>query len=274
MVVKTRARGRCGVVDKSSPGGKIWNLEKPTNLEPEGPAGRALSVRAPQQARSVTKKHVTSGVPRRGRHTPMRPAALSLAAFVAVALGGARVAADCSAPESFGSAYHVDQHEVPPHLEDDALVVRVSGPGLSPASCAVPAAEQFSLTWLKEADMALLKLRRDAPEECLEGPALQAANPGEPPRAAPTHFVEIRVPLAEELKRGAEDFSRAVLALPPGGLYEAYSLYDNSKITDSARVWLEAEAELEAEREAEAEAVAGEAAVEPEAEEDPGVITE
>ena len=204
----------------------------------------------------------------------MRPAALSLAAFVAVALGGARVAADCSAPESFGSAYHVDQHEVPPHLEDDALVVRVSGPGLSPASCAVPAAEQFSLTWLKEADMALLKLRRDAPEECLEGPALQAANPGEPPRAAPTHFVEIRVPLAEELKRGAEDFSRAALALPPGGLYEAYSLYDNSKITDSARVWLEAEAELEAEREAEAEAVAGAAAVEPEAEEDPGVIAE
>ena len=103
-------------------------------------------------------------------------------ACVALALCASRVAADCASPDSFGNLYEVDQHDAPPHLEDDALVVRVSGAGLD--ACAVPAPDQFSLTWLKEADMAILKLRRDAPAECAD------ADPSE-------GFVELRVPLPE-----------------------------------------------------------------------------
>lgn len=117
-------------------------------------------------------------------------------ACVALALCASRVAADCASPDSFGNLYEVDQHDAPPHLEDDALVVRVSGAGLD--ACAVPAPDQFSITWLKEADMAILKLRRDAPAECAD------ADPSE-------GFVELRVPLPRELGRGADDFSRMLL---------------------------------------------------------------
>ena len=166
-------------------------------------------------------------------------------ACVALALCASRVAADCASPDSFGNLYEVDQHDAPPHLEDDALVVRVSGAGLD--ACAVPAPDQFSLTWLKEADMAILKLRRDAPAECAD------ADPSE-------GFVELRVPLPRELGRGADDFSRMLLGLPPGGPYEAYLLYDHSMLTGSADVWLDAEARAAAEKaEAEADAETSEA---------------
>ena len=77
--------------------------------------------------------------------------------------------------------------------------------------------------------MAILKLRRDAPAECAD------ADPSE-------GFVELRVPLPRELGRGADDFSRMLLGLPPGGPYEAYLLYDHSMLTGSADVWLDAEA--------------------------------
>ena len=175
---------------------------------------------------------------------PARRTLATRVACVALALCASRVAADCAGPDSFGDLYEIDQHDAPPHLEDDALVVRVSGAGLD--ACAVPASDQFSLTWLKEADMAILKLRRDAPAECAD------ANPAE-------GFVELRVPLPRELGRGADDFSRMLLGLPPGGPYEAYLLYDHSTLTGSADVWLDAEARAAAENaEAEAEAEATE----------------
>ena len=173
---------------------------------------------------------------------PARRTLATRVACVALALCASRVAADCAGPDSFGDLYEIDQHDAPPHLEDDALVVRVSGAGLD--ACAVPASDQFSLTWLKEADMAILKLRRDAPADCAD------ANPAE-------GFVELRVPLPRELGRGADDFSRMLLGLPPGGPYEAYLLYDHSVLTGSADVWLDAEARAAADNaEAEAEAEA------------------
>ena len=95
--------------------------------------------------------------------------------------------------------------------------------------------------------MAILKLRRDAPAECAD------ADPSE-------GFVELRVPLPRELGRGADDFSRMLLGLPPGGPYEAYLLYDHSMLTGSADVWLDAEARAAAEKaEAEADAETSEA---------------
>jgi hypothetical protein len=148
-------------------------------------------------------------------------------ACVAAALTGARVSADCADPEAFGVPYAVETSDaaLAPHLEDDELVLRVSGRGLPPAdACEVPAADQFTLHWVKEADMAIVKLKREAPESCLG-----EEETGETPTAT-----ELRLPLPFELRRGAEDFSRMVLGMPPGGLYEAYKIFDHSVLTRSA----------------------------------------
>ena len=152
-------------------------------------------------------------------------------ACVAAALTGARVSADCADPEAFGVPYAVETSDaaLAPHLEDDELVLRVSGRGLPPAdACEVPAADQFTLHWVKEADMAIVKLKREAPESCLG-----EEETGETPTAT-----ELRLPLPFELRRGAEDFSRMVLGMPPGGLYEAYKIFDHSMLTRSADAYL------------------------------------
>ena len=152
-------------------------------------------------------------------------------ACVAAALTGARVSADCADPEAFGVPYAVETSDaaLAPHLEDDELVLRVSGRGLPPAdACEVPAADQFTLHWVKEADMAIVKLKREAPESCLG-----EEETGETPTAT-----ELRLPLPFELRRGAEDFSRMVLGMPPGGLYEAYKIFDHSVLTRSADAYL------------------------------------
>jgi hypothetical protein len=152
-------------------------------------------------------------------------------ACVAAALTGARVSADCADPEAFGVPYAVETSDaaLAPHLEDDELVLRVSGRGLPPAdACEVLAADQFTLHWVKEADMAIVKLKREAPESCLG-----EEETGETPTAT-----ELRLPLPFELRRGAEDFSRMVLGMPPGGLYEAYKIFDHSVLTRSADAYL------------------------------------
>ena len=166
------------------------------------------------------------------------PTMLTRSAFavacVAAALTGARVSADCADPEAFGVSYAVDTSDaaLAPHLEDDELVLRVSGRGLPPAdACGVPAADQFTLHWVKEADMAIVKLKREAPESCLG-----EEETGETPTAT-----ELRLPLPFELRRGAEDFSRMMLGMPPGGIYEAYKIFDHSVLTRSAEAYLEEE---------------------------------
>ena len=55
--------------------------------------------------------------------------------------------------------------------------------------------------------------------------------------------VTLRFPLPEDLKHGTEhgDFSRMLIGMPPGGLYESYLLFDNSLITDTARKFVDAE---------------------------------
>ena len=171
------------------------------------------------------------------------PTMLTRSAFavacVAAALTGARVSADCADPEAFGVSYAVDTSDaaLAPHLEDDELVLRVSGRGLPPAdACEVPAADQFTLHGVKEADMAIVKLKREAPESCLG-----EEETGETPTAT-----ELRLPLPFELRRGAEDFSRMVLGMPPGGLYEAYKIFDHSVLTRSAEAYLEEEEEEDA----------------------------
>ena len=76
--------------------------------------------------------------------------------------------------------------------------------------------------------MAIVKLKREAPESCLG-----EEETGETPTAT-----ELRLPLPFELRRGAEDFSRMVLGMPPGGLYEAYKIFDHSVLTRSADAYL------------------------------------
>jgi hypothetical protein len=180
------------------------------------------------------------------------PTMLSRSAFavacVAAALTGARVSADCADPEAFGASYAVETSDaaLAPHLEDDELVLRVSGRGLPPAdACEVPAADQFTLHWVKEADMAIVKLKREAPESCLG-----EEETGETPTAT-----ELRLPLPFELRRGAEDFSRMVLGMPPGGLYEAYKIFDHSVLTRSADAYL-----LDEDADEDADALFGDAA--------------
>ena len=169
------------------------------------------------------------------------PTMLSRSAFavacVAAALTGARVSADCADPEAFGASYAVETSDaaLAPHLEDDELVLRVSGRGLPPAdACEVPAADQFTLHWVKEADMAIVKLKRDAPESCLGEDEASGET-----RTGSSEAVELRLPLPYELRRGAEDFSRMMLGMPPGGLYEAYKIFDHSVLTRSAEAYLE-----------------------------------
>ena len=160
-------------------------------------------------------------------------------ACVAAALTGARVSADCADPEAFGASYAVETSDaaLAPHLEDDELVLRVSGRGLPPAdACEVPAADQFTLHWVKEADMAIVKLKRDAPESCLGEDKASGET-----RTGSSEAVELRLPLPYELRRGAEDFSRMMLGMPPGGLYEAYKIFDHSVLTRSAEAYLEEE---------------------------------
>mgnify|MGYP004404635333 CR=1 FL=1 len=173
------------------------------------------------------------------------PTMLTRSAFavacVAAALTGARVSADCADPEAFGVSYAVDTSDaaLAPHLEDDELVLRVSGRGLPPAdACEVPAADQFTLHWVKEADMAIVKLKREAPEPCLGGEEETGEGSSE--------AVELRMPLPFELRRGAEDFSRMMLGMPPGGIYEAYKIFDHSVLTRSAEAYLEEEEEEDA----------------------------
>lgn len=76
--------------------------------------------------------------------------------------------------------------------------------------------------------MAIVKLKREAPESCLG-----EEETGETPTAT-----ELRLPLPFELRRGAEDFSRMVLGMPPGGIYEAYKIFDHSVLTRSADAYL------------------------------------
>jgi hypothetical protein len=75
--------------------------------------------------------------------------------------------------------------------------VFVSGEGLGSeaaagaAPCTVPALDQFQLTWFKHKDLAMVKLKRTAPAECmgLGGGGSSAPTPG--------GGVELRVPLPE-----------------------------------------------------------------------------
>ena len=55
--------------------------------------------------------------------------------------------------------------------------------------------------------------------------------------------VTLRFPLPEELKHGTEhgDFSRMLIGMPPGGLYESYLLFDNSLITGTAQKFIDEE---------------------------------
>jgi hypothetical protein len=41
------------------------------------------------------------------------------------------------------------------------------------------------------------------------------------------------------------DFSRMLVGIPPGGLYESYLLFDNSMLTGTAQQWTEQEAKSE-----------------------------
>jgi len=70
--------------------------------------------------------------------------------------------------------------------------VFVSGEGLGSeaggAACSVPALDQFQLTWFKHKDLAMVKLKRTAPAECV---GLRGG------RASPPGGVELRVPLPE-----------------------------------------------------------------------------
>jgi hypothetical protein len=159
-------------------------------------------------------------------------------ACVVAALTCARVNADCSDPEAFGVPYNVET-SVPglaPHLEDDELVMRVSGRGLALAdACEVLATDQFTLHWMKEADMAIVKLKRDVPESCLESNDAEETEISHSETVvSPEEAVEIRLALPFELRRGAQDFSRMLLGLPPGGIYEAYKIFDHSALTRSA----------------------------------------
>lgn len=123
----------------------------------------------------------------------------------------------------------------------DELVVTVSAEGLAPGDgCPVAAADQFELNWFKHHDLAMIKLKRTAPKECVSGLR------GTPKGAA--EGVELRVPLPEELKHGTAhgDFSRMLLGLPPGGVFESYLLFDNSALTNTAAKWKATEAADEA----------------------------
>lgn len=78
------------------------------------------------------------------------------------------------------------------------------------------------------------------PQECvtgLRGGTGQGASVG----------MELRLPLPEELKHGTAhgDFSRMLIGMPPGGLYESYLLFDNSMLTGTAQKWNEVEAAQE-----------------------------
>ena len=157
-------------------------------------------------------------------------------ACVAAALTGACVSADCAEPEAFGVPYAVLTSDVAlaPRLEDDELVLRVSGRGLPTSdACEVSVSDQFILHWVKEADMAIVKLKRETPESCL--------GDEEESGKASSEAVELRLPLPFELRRGAEDFSRMMLGMPPGGIYEAYKIFDHSVLTRSAEAYLEEE---------------------------------
>ena len=157
-------------------------------------------------------------------------------ACVAAALTGACVSADCAEPEAFGVPYAVLTSDVAlaPRLEDDELVLRVSGRGLPTSdACEVSVSDQFILHWVKEADMAIVKLKRETPASCL--------GDEEESGKASSEAVELRLPLPFELRRGAEDFSRMMLGMPPGGIYEAYKIFDHSVLTRSAEAYLEEE---------------------------------
>ena len=164
-------------------------------------------------------------------------------ACVAAALTGAVVKADCSDPNAFGSGPYqiLTSPGFAPHLEDDDLVVRVTGRGLALADeCDVPPNEQFTLHWVKEQDMAIVKLKREVPDECLGGgETADQETQATQATVSPESAIELRVPLPFELRRGAEDFSRMMLGMPPGGIYEAYKIFDHSVLTKSAAAYLE-----------------------------------
>ena len=78
-----------------------------------------------------------------------------------------RVSAECSGPEAYGDQYGVEQKvkDLAPKLENDELVVTVSGEGLAPGDgCPVSAFDQFEVTWFKHNDLAMIKLKRTAPK--------------------------------------------------------------------------------------------------------------
>ena len=154
--------------------------------------------------------------------------------------------AECSGPQAFGEAYLVEQQAEGqlPMIDDDELVVHVwvhvsdpEGLASGGAACAVSIVDQFELTWFKrkEPAMAMLTLKRTAPKECvgLRGSLTYQG-------------VELRMPLPEDLKTGAGsgDFSRVLLGLPPGGIYESFLLRDYSAITGSAAMGVDEEHEV------------------------------
>lgn len=84
--------------------------------------------------------------------------------------------------------------------------------------------------------------RRDSwPQECVTG--LRGGT-----GTGASEGVELRLPLPEELKHGTAhgDFSRMLVGLPPGGLYESYLLFDNSMLTGTVQKWDEVDAAQEA----------------------------
>ena len=92
---------------------------------------------------------------------------LVFATFATILLfASTRVSAECSGPEAYGDKYGVQQtKDLAPKLENDELVVTVSGEGLSPRDgCPVSAIDQFELTWFKHNDLAMIKLKRTAPK--------------------------------------------------------------------------------------------------------------
>jgi hypothetical protein len=163
-------------------------------------------------------------------------------ACVAAALACARVHAECVDPSAFGAPYSVETSSpgFAPHLEDHTLVVRVSGKGLTVADkCDTPPMEQFTLHWvMTDNDTAVVTLSREVPESCFALLETEETVSAE-------EFVEIRVPLPPDLQHGASGFSKMMLGIPPGGIYELYKIFDVSMLTRSASKWAPEEEEEE-----------------------------